>query len=80
MKNSGWVAILFAAASVCLAQGPAPAASEVKPPDDKAKAVADAKVKQNARRFENNATIITFIDRYGKLTGKVGLRTASASR
>ena len=72
MKNSSWVAILFAAASVCLAQGPAPAGSEVKPADEKAKAVAEAKVKQNARRFENNATIITFVDRYGKLTGKVG--------
>jgi Tol biopolymer transport system component len=74
MKNSGWVAILFAGVSVCLAQGPAPAGSEVKPADDKAKAVAEAKVKQNARRFENNATIITFVDRYGKQTGKVGER------
>ena len=51
MKNSGWVAILYAAASVCLAQGPAPAASEVKPPDDKAKAVAEAKAKQNVVRY-----------------------------
>jgi Tol biopolymer transport system component len=65
MKNSGWFAILFAVASVCLAQDP-------KPVDEKAKAVAEAKAKQNAKRFENNATIITFIDRYGKLTGKVG--------
>jgi Tol biopolymer transport system component len=72
MKNPGWVAILFAAASVCLAQGPTPAGSDAKPTDDKAKAVAEAKAKQNARRFENNATIITFVDRYGKQTGKVG--------
>jgi len=72
MKNSAWVAILFPAVSVCLAQGPAPAASEVKSAGDKAKAVAEAKAKQNARRFENNATIITFVDRYGKQTGKVG--------
>ncbi|HEV3202672.1 MAG TPA: hypothetical protein VGZ73_32485 [Bryobacteraceae bacterium] len=72
MKNSGWVSILFASAFVCLAQGPAPAGSEVKPVDDKAKAVAEAKAKQNARRFENSATIITFVDRYGKQTGKVG--------
>ena len=72
MKNSGWVALLFAIASVCFAQGPAPAGTEAKPADDKAKAVAEAKAKQNARRFENNATIITFVDRYGKQTGRVG--------
>jgi Tol biopolymer transport system component len=72
MKNSGWVAILLAIASVSFAQGPAPAGSETKPADDKAKAVAEAKAKQNARRFENNATIITFVDRYGKQTGRVG--------
>ncbi|HLK66532.1 MAG TPA: hypothetical protein VKU19_24025 [Bryobacteraceae bacterium] len=73
MKNSGWVASLFAAA-VCLAQGPVPAGNEAKPADEKAKAVSEAKAKQNARRFENSATIITFVDRYGKLTGRLGER------
>ncbi len=72
MKNSSRIAIAFAAASLCVAQGPAPAGSDVKPTDDKAKAVAEAKAKANARRFENDATIITFVDRYGKQTGKVG--------
>src|SRR5580700_3586410 len=72
MKNSGRIAFVFAAASLCVAQGPAPAASDGKPTDDKAKAVAEAKAKKNAQRFENEATIITFLDRYGKQTGKVG--------
>src|SRR5215467_8237631 len=74
MKNSSRVAVFLAAVSACFAQSPAPPAGQPGPADDKAKAVAEAKAKQNAKRFENNATIITFVDRYGKLTGKVGER------
>src|SRR5215467_856731 len=74
MKNSSRVAVFLAAVSACFAQSPAPPAGQLGPADDKAKAVAEDKAKQNARVFENNATIITFFDRYGKQTGKVGER------
>lgn len=67
MKNSQRIAIVFTAASLCFAQSPAPA-------DEKAKAVAEAKAKQNARNFENNATVITFYDRYGNSVGRAGER------
>jgi Tol biopolymer transport system component len=64
--KTGRIAIVFAVASLCVAQSPTPAGN------DKAKAVAEAKAKKDAQRFENDATIITLVDRYGKLTGKVG--------
>jgi Tol biopolymer transport system component len=66
------VAFILGVVSLCSAQAPAPPANDTKPADDKAKAVAEAKAKANARRFENNATVITFQDRYGKQVGKVG--------
>ena len=42
--------------------------------DEKAKAKAAAKAKQNAKNFENNATVITFYDREGKTVGTAGER------
>ena len=76
MKSIAWIATILAAASVCLAQAPAPAASAEKgqPADEKEKARLEARAKQNARNFENNATTIAFYDRTGKRTGSIGER------
>src|SRR6185295_4836103 len=44
------------------------------PADEKAKAKAANKAKQNAKNFENNAAVITFYDRQGKTVGTAGER------
>ena len=85
MKNCDRMAIVFAAASLCFAQAPAPQAgqapaAQAPPPvalkdpaaDPKAKAVAEARAKRNAQDFENFATVITLYDRSGKSVGSVG--------
>jgi len=71
VQNSYRLAIFVPAAvlSVALLLGQAPQVS-----DDNAKAKAAAKAKQNAKNFENNATVITFFDREGKKVGTVGER------
>jgi len=71
VQNSYRLAVFVPAAvlSVALLLGQAPQVS-----DDNAKAKAAAKAKQNAKNFENNATVITFFDREGKKVGTVGER------
>jgi len=71
MKGLHWIAIVFATHSLCFAQGPAVATP---PADEKGKAVAEARAKQNARAFENRATVINMYDRSGKIVGKAGER------
>ena len=71
VQNPYRLAVFVPAAvlSVALLLGQAPQVS-----DDNAKAKAAAKAKQNAKNFENNATVITFFDREGKKVGTVGER------
>jgi Tol biopolymer transport system component len=40
----------------------------------KSKDVAEARAKRNAQNFENNAKVLTFLDRYGQRTGQIGDR------
>ena len=42
--------------------------------EGKSKEFTEARAKRNAQRFQNNASILTFLDRYGKQTGSVGER------
>ena len=76
MKSFAWIATMLATASVCFAQAPAPTApaEKAQPADEKEKARLEARAKQNARNFENNATTIAFYDRTGKRTGNIGER------
>jgi len=74
MKNFDRIAIVFAAASLCLAQSPAPVAGQELSADAKSKAAAEARAKRNAQAFENRATVIAFYDRSGKRVGSVGER------
>ena len=59
-----------AALSVALLMGQGSTA----PNDEKAKLKAANKAKQNAKNFENNASILTFYDRSGKKVGTAGER------
>ena len=72
MKNSCKIAITTTAAAICsallLAQAPQA------PADEKAKASAAAKAKQNAQIFELNARMLTLFDRQGKVVTTVGSR------
>ena len=61
------MAAVFSVA-VLMGQGPAGAN------DEKAKAKAANKAKQNAKNFENNASVLTFYDRGGKKVGTAGER------
>jgi Tol biopolymer transport system component len=74
MKKSGWSVIVFATASLCVAQSPRPAAGQDLSAEAKSKEAADVRAKRNARAFENFATTINLYDRSGKLAGKVGER------
>jgi Tol biopolymer transport system component len=74
MNKCGWSVIVFAAASLCLAQSPSPAAGQELSAEAKSKEAADVRAKRNARAFENFATTINLYDRSGKLAGKVGER------
>ncbi len=67
------VAVVTMAAALCAALllAPLPGKGQA-PEDEKAKAKAAAKAKQNAKNFENNATVITFYDREGRTVGTAG--------
>jgi len=72
VKNLREIAVAGAAAvlSVALLMGQGSTA----PNDEKAKLKAANKAKQNAKNFENNASILTFYDRSGKKVGTAGER------
>ncbi len=76
MKHSCWIAIFTAAAALAgFLLIPAPGLGQAPANDEKAKAKAAAKAKQNAKNFEDRATVITFLDRQGKTVGTAGERT-----
>src|SRR5437660_12503724 len=74
MKNSNRIALIFAAASVCLAQPQGAVVGQELSTEAKSKEVAEARAKRNAQTFQNSATTIVFYDRYGKKTGPIGER------
>jgi Tol biopolymer transport system component len=74
MKNAGRIASVFAAALLCCARLPAPAAAQELSAEAKDNATAAERAKRNALQFENNARTIVFYDRAGQRTGTLGER------
>lgn len=82
MKASLYLAVILVAACFCFAQDstqtPAQSAGQVVgqglSAEGKSKEFTEARAKRNAQTFQNKASILTFLDRYGKRTGQVGTR------
>lgn len=74
MKNCAQIAVLLAAASFCYAQPQGQVVGQELNAEAKSKEVAEARAKRNAQNFQNNASVLTFLDRYGKRTGQIGER------
>jgi Tol biopolymer transport system component len=73
MKISAHLAVLLTAASLCVAHT-GQVAGQGLSAEAKSKDVAEARAKRNAQQFQNKASVLTLLDRYGKPTGKVGAR------
>jgi len=67
-------AVLFTAASLCFVLTPCQTLGQELNAEAKSKEAVEARTKRNAQIFQNNASILTLLDRYGKPTGKVGER------
>ena len=74
MKISAHVAVILTAASLCCAQASGQVVGQGLSAEAKSKDVAEARAKRNAQTYQNKASILTLLDRYGKQTGKVGER------
>jgi Tol biopolymer transport system component len=74
MKISAHVAVVLAAASLCVAQNAGQVVGQGLSAEAKSKDVAEARAKRNAQQFQNKASVLTFLDRYGKRTGQIGQR------
>ena len=74
MKISAYIAVILAAASLCLAQESGQVVGQGLSAEAKSKDVAEARAKRNAQQFQNKASILTLLDRYGKRTGQIGQR------
>src|ERR1700733_3503740 len=74
MKISAHVAVILTAASLCLAQAAGQVVGQGLSAEAKSKDVAEARAKRNAQTFQNKASVLTLLDRYGKQTGKIGER------
>jgi Tol biopolymer transport system component len=74
MKISAQVAVILTAASLCLSQAAGQVVGQGLSAEAKSKDVAEARAKRNAQTFQNKASVLTLLDRYGKQTGKVGTR------
>jgi len=68
------MAVILTAASLCLAQDSGQVVGQGLSAEAKSKDVAEARAKRNAQQFQNKASILTFLDRYGKRTGQIGQR------
>jgi Tol biopolymer transport system component len=74
MKIFAYAAVILTATSLCLAQNAGQVAGQGLSAEAKSKDVAEARTKRNAQQFQNRASILTFLDRYGRKTGQVGAR------
>jgi Tol biopolymer transport system component len=74
MKISAHVAVIVTAASLCLAQTSGQVVGQGLSAEAKSKDIAEARAKRNAQAFQNKASVLTWLDRYGKQTGKIGER------
>ena len=74
MKNRIQMAAFLIAASLCFTALADRALGQELNAEAKSKEAVEARNKRNAQIFQNNASILTLLDRYGKPTGKVGER------
>ncbi len=74
MKNCARLAAILTAASFCFLLPASPALGQELNAEAKSKEAVEARSKRNAQIFQNNASVLTFLDRYGKPTGQIGER------
>jgi Tol biopolymer transport system component len=74
VKNPFRFAIFLTTASLCLTAFPDRALGQELNAEAKSKEAVEARTKRNAQIFQNNASILTFLDRYGKPSGQIGER------
>ena len=74
MKNSVRIAVILTAASFCFLLPASQVLGQELNAEAKSKEAVEARNKRNAQIFQNNASILTFLDRYGKHTGQIGDR------
>src|ERR1700747_3092908 len=74
MKIAAHIAVLLTAVSLCLGQNATQDGGQGLSDEAKSKDVAEARAKRNAQQFQNKASVLTFLDRYGKRTGQLGQR------
>ncbi len=74
MKISAHIAVILTAASLCLGQNTGQVVGQGLSEEAKSKDVAEARAKRNAQAYQNKASTLTLLDRYGKRTGQVGDR------
>src|SRR5271154_3381814 len=74
MKNCARVAVILTAASFWFLLPVGQALGQELNAEAKSKEAVEARAKRNAQIFQNNASVLTFLDRYGKPTGQIGER------
>ena len=65
---------MLTAVSLCFAQSSGQVVGQGLSEEAKSKDVAEARAKRNSQQFQNKASVLTFLDRYGKRTGQIGQR------
>ena len=73
-RNCARMAIILTAACLCFSAFAGRALGQELNAEAKSKEAVEARNKRNAQFFQNNASILTFLDRYGKRSGQVGER------
>ena len=73
-KNCARMAVILTTASLCFAALAGRTPGQELNAEAKSKEAVEARNKRNAQIFQNNASIFTFLDRYGKRTGQIGER------
>ena len=74
MMNRTQIAFLLTAASFGFVLPTGQALGQELNAEAKSKEAVEARTKRNLQIFQNNASVLTFLDRYGKPTGKFGER------
>jgi Tol biopolymer transport system component len=68
------MAVILTTTSLCFAALVGRALGQELNAEAKSKEAVEARTKRNTQFFQNNASILTFLDRYGKRTGQIGER------
>lgn len=74
MYKCAHIAVCVTAAVLCFLQPTPQLSGQELNAEAKSKDVAEARAKRNAQNFQNNAKVLTFLDRYGQRTGQIGDR------